>query len=211
MVHGIVSLATLVAFAFPFLPSASAGEWIQINSDCDSGGVSGWSKYTRCWAKKKRNKDRDRRRDYYTLRMTISGNATSGNYLARLWVEPYPGAESPRMQWTGADPFAPDRTVTSSRDCRSTTWTIGAGVAGAVNVSFSSTTEECKHESFGPKLYSQDGHHAGIWYAPKGSRAPSGVVKKAVVMVAVRTRQGNQPNWATDRYGAWAYSTQESD
>ena len=208
----MVAAVTLCAAIGSLAPSTSARgrDWIEIKSDCKSGGVSNWSKYTRCWAKKKRNRDRAPRRDFYTFRMTISGNATDGKYMSRLWVEPDPGSRSPRMAWAGADPFKPDATVTSEGDnCVTSTWTIGVGVAGAGQIAFSSSTQECQHEYFGPQLYSEPGHHAGIWWADEGNRAPAGVVKKAVAMVAVRTREGKQPNWATDRYGADTHYNQE--
>jgi hypothetical protein len=213
ILHTFVAAVTLCAVVGPLASSTSAGgrEWILINSDCKSGGVSGWSKYTRCWAKKQRNRDRDRRLDYYTFRMTISGNATDGKYMSKLWVEPNPGSRSPRMRWAGADPFQPDETVTTeNNDCTTTTWSIGITVARAVTASFSSSTQQCDKEHFGPKLYSEQGHHAGIWWAEEGNRAPAGVVKKAVAMVAVRTRQGKQPNWSTDRYGANTHYDQDS-
>lgn len=197
---GCVSLSMISA------PSASARSWVQVGSSCSSGGVAGWSQYTRCWGKKKLQDDGDSYRDYFSLRMTISANAIDGEWLQRTWVEPFPSASSAMQQWEGADPFQPDHTVSSSSDCTEHTWTVGGG---NIPLSYSTTSSTCKSESFGPKLYSDPGHHAGIW-SVSGNCVAEGVVRKAHASVSVRVPQGQTAGWNVTRYGAGARDVQSS-
>lgn len=55
----------------------------------------------------------------------------------------------------------------------------------------------CDTESFGPKLFAEDGHHAGVWN--DSNCVASGTVRKVTSLVLVRVNQGKLPLWSSER------------
>ena len=184
---------------------AQAADWDLVDSACHDDGTEGWTFYTWCWGKKKRLNDGNGDKDIYAFKMTSSGNSTDGKYLDRLWVEPDPRETSPNMVWHGTDPFKPDHTISTNTNCVGWEMTIGGG---PVPAAFSVNGQVCDTESFGPKLYAEDGHHAGVWN--DSNCVPSGTVRKVTSLVLVRVNQGKLPLWSSERRGADAYSSRES-
>lgn len=201
----ITSVIGSVGLSIAVPAAASAASWDPVASDCHNGGVSGWSEYTWCWSKKKRINDNTPNIDIYAFRMTLSGNATSGEWMNRLWVEMDPRSTSPAMSWHSADPFKPDDAVESSGDCRNWTWTIGAAV-GIVSGAYSESGSVCAKTIYTPKRYSEDGHHAAV--LNKSNCWSAGVVKKVAASVLVRTGQGKVPLWDSSKHGMYVRNLQ---
>lgn len=202
----VAGLALLMACVFQLAPApAQAADWEDVGSNCYDDGVEGWTFYTWCWGKKKRLNDGSSTKDIYAFKMTSSGNSTDGKYLDKLWVEPDPRDTSPAMEWQGTDPFKPDQTYSTDTACLDWTLTIGGG---PVPAAFSVGGRVCDTESFGPKLYAEDGHHAGVWN--DSNCVAAGTVRKVSSLVLVRVNQGKVPLWSSDLRGANAYSSRDS-
>jgi hypothetical protein len=185
-------------------PSASGtGTWQTLSGSaggaCHSGGVSGWSAYTWCWGKQKLTKDGDSSRDNFSWRMTLSGNATNGKHIKRLWVEPFPRSGSPAQHWRGTDPFMPDHTVNVQTNCSTTTTSVGGG---DIPFTYSTSQQTCDQESFGPKLYTDPGHHAGIWSTNNYCNVGTSQVRKVYATMTVWVAQGKVPLWDSTHHGA---------
>lgn len=206
----IAVVAGVALFALP--APASAASWQDAgspSSDCYNEGVEGWSFYRFCWAKKKRVNDNTPTKDVFAFRTSISGYATNGKYLAKLWTEPMPRSSSPAMSWEGVDSYKPDTSTSTSTNCKSWSWSVG--VSYVVEAAFTQTSEICDQEKYYPKFYDADGHHAGVW-SVTGSCIPagSGNTRKAAVGMVVRVGQGKVPLWDSARRGANAYSSSSS-
>lgn len=202
-VLAVASAAVTVSLAW--MPAASAtGKWQTLPGNnggaCHSGGVSGWSIYTWCWGKKKLARDGQPRRDLYAWRMTLSGNATNGKHLQKLWVEPFPRPSSPTQHWSGTDPFKPDHTVNAQSNCVTTTTQVGGGEE--VPFTFSTSQQTCDNESFGPKLYDQPGHHAGVWSTDDYCHIGTSQVRKVYATMTVWVAEGKVPLWDSTHHGA---------
>jgi hypothetical protein len=185
---------------------AGAASWTQVGDACANGGVAGSSTYVFCWAKKKESGDADPLKDFFQIRYTIVGASTNGDYMGKLWVEPYPLPGSTAQSFQGADPMEPTTTRTfNTGDCKEYTVGITGGVPAVASGSFSYTWTQCKKETTGPKSYSDQGHWAGIWSA--SPRIPSGTYRKIAAMMNVKVAQGQTANWKTDRKGANVYGS----
>lgn len=205
----IATMAAVAVCASSLLASpAEASSWKTLNGGCSYGGVDGWSTYLMCYTRKKRVNDHTPRKDVYSFDMTLSGSATNGKYLAKLWVEPYPSGSSAPQSWDGAQPYKPIASTETTGSCKGWSWTIG--VEAGLQASYSESGQVCNSEAYDPKMYKNDpGHWAAIWSA-SGSCLPSGRVRYVAAAVDVHVRQGGAAHWATDHDGARAYSDQGS-
>lgn len=170
---------------------------------CHTGGVSGSSTYTWCWGKQHLLNDGSPTRDMYSFRVTLSGSATHGHHIEKLWVEPRPRAGSPVQHWQGTDPFKPDQTVSSSHACVTTSQSVGGG---SVPLTFGTSQQTCKNEVFGPKLYATAGHHAGVWSTDAVCSMPTSEVRKVYATVTVWVASGKVPLWDTTLHGMYVRS-----
>ncbi len=170
-------------------------EWVGAGSACKSGGVKNNSKMTMCWARKKLKNDRSKKADYFAYRQTLTAYALKRRKMQKMWVEPLPTGVA--QSWTGSDPFMPDRTQETQDSCVTYSASVGGG---AIPATFSISTNVCKKERFGPKLYKTPGHHAGIWY--RKSCIAAGKARKVYAGVTVRVKNGKTATWTPRRYGA---------
>ena len=196
---GLVAVVATLAFGFP----ASASEWQTLpgakGGSCATGGVAGWSRYTCCWGKQRMIRDGQPRRDTYSFRMTLVGNALGDKHLDKLWVEPRPRTSSPAQHWRGTDPFKPDQTITEQLNCVTRATSVGGG---QVPFTYTTSQQSCRHESFGPKLYKEPGHHAGIWTTDERCSMRPTEVRKVYVTMTVWVAAGRVPLWDSARRGA---------
>lgn len=202
LVAGLAGLPA-VLLALPATSAEAADpDWVKAaEPQCYSGGVDGWSLYTWCWGKRVLKYDGNPDRDYYSFRMTSSGQSTDGKNLQRLWVEMDPRDSSPNMWWEGTRAWAPRETVKIAESCKQVTSSVAG--TGKFPATYSTSSTVCSDEQFGPKLYTEQGHHAGIW-KENGVCVGDDEVRFVYATVFVRVNQGKVPLWSSDRHGAEA-------
>ena len=193
--NGVLALVLAFGVVGVGTSTAQAKDWVGAGSSCTTGGVKDNSKMTMCWARKKLKNDGSKKVDYFAFRQTLTAYALKKRKMQKVWVEPLPTGVA--QAWTGADPFMPDQTQESQDSCVMYSRSVGGG---AIPATFSTSTNVCKKETFGPKLYKTPGHHAGVWY--RKSCIAAGKSRKVYAGVTVKVKNGKTATWTAKRYGA---------
>lgn len=193
---GVLALLPPVAAPAQDGEGAARGKWGKNNSDCY--GVSGPAnqsdankRYIRtvCWEIDFQNADSNKTDSFWQFELEAQGNSLNGTKMQRMWVEGMPQANhTAPMKFDGVP--VPQSTYSPSESCNTGHETFSLKSGEPVEVGWEWTWDRVSCETYGPKIYSDQGHYASIWTGNPDVSAGTVRYVKLAMPVRSKTKDG---------------------
>jgi hypothetical protein len=177
------------------------GTWGKNNSNCysvygptDQSDANKRYIRTVCWEIDFQNADSNKTDSFWQFELEAQGNSVHQTKMERMWVEGVPQSNhSAAMKFDGV--AKPQSTNSRTEPCNTGSESLSIGSGEPVNVGYTWTWDKISCETYGPKIYSDQGHYATVWTG--NPKVNSGEVRYVKFAMPVRTKtKDGGPVWS---------------
>jgi hypothetical protein len=191
-VAGVLALLPPIAEPAQGGEDAARGTWGKNNSDCytvygpkDQSDANKRYLRTVCWEIDFQNADSNKTDSFWQFELEANGNSLHGTKMQRMWVEGVPQANhTAPMTFDGIS--VPQSTDERRDPCNTSHTSFSLKSGEPLEIGSEWTWDKVSCETYGPKLYADEGHYATIWTG--NPDVPSETVRYVKLAMPVRTK-----------------------